>query len=255
MFVAGDDLGAVLAVADRGEADLLADEAQGRIVDARLRDQAALERLRHPVVHEDAGRHLQVEACVDGGDAVADAEHPVAHHEPVESPLFLEDRGEEPMVLAAPLAVQRVVGGHHACHPLVHHPLEVRQIDAAEGLGAHPHVDSEARLLDAVTGEVLGAAHHVPLQPPDEGRAHLADVLGVLAVRLLRAPPSRVAEQVEAWGKADVGPVGARLPPYGFTNALLEVVVESGRSRHGDGETGRHAAGDTPGAVDTEEPA
>ena len=83
------------AVADGGEAELLADQAKSGIVDSRLGDEPLLHRLRHPVVDEEPGGHLEVEAGVDRLHAIADAEDPVADHEPVESPAFLEDRSEQ----------------------------------------------------------------------------------------------------------------------------------------------------------------
>ena len=159
------------------------------------------------------------------------------------------------LVLPAPFSVERVVGRHDARHALLDHSLEVGQVDAIEHVGPHPHVDLEPGVLDAVAGEVLGAAHDVPLQTTDEGRAHLADVVGVLAVGLLRAAPARVAEQVEARGQADVGALGARLPSDRFAYALFQRVVEAGGSCHGDGEAGGYAAGDAAGTIDEVEPA
>ena len=193
VLLAADDFGAVLPVPDRGEAELLADQTESGIVDSRPGDESACHRLCHPVVDEEPGGHLEVEAGVDSLDAVTDAEDPVADDESLESPAFLEDRSEQPAVLPAPFSIERVVGRHDAGHALIDHSLEVGQVDAIEHLGAHPHVHLEPRVLDAVAGEMLGAAHDVSLQTADEGRAHLADMLGVLAVGLLRASPARVA--------------------------------------------------------------
>ena len=96
MLVAADDVGTVVPVADGGEAELLPDQAKSGVFDSGPRDDALVHRLCHPVVDEEPRGHLEVEPGVDGRDAVADAEDPVAHYESVESPAFLEDRGEQP---------------------------------------------------------------------------------------------------------------------------------------------------------------
>ena len=67
---------------------------------------------------------------------------PVRHHEPVESPLVAEDRGEESLVLRAELTCEAVVGGHHAPGvALLHGGLERPEVDLAQDPLVDDHVD------------------------------------------------------------------------------------------------------------------
>ena len=115
------------------------------------------------------------------------------------------------MALAALLAVHEVVRAHHAGHALVDDPLEVGEVDLVQGLLVHLDVDLEAGVLHRVAREVLHRGHHVALHAPGERGAHLAHVVGILAVGLLGAAPRRVAQQVHADAAVEVGADGSQL--------------------------------------------
>ncbi len=185
-----------------------------------------------------AGRHLDVEARGDRRAGVAQAEDPVADDEALEAPLVAEHVGEERGALAAPLAVDRVVRAHHARHPFVDDAPEVGQVHLVQRAVVDGDVDSEAGVLHRVGGEVLDRRHHVALHPSGQRRAHLAEVVGVLAVGLLRPSPRRVAQGVHADPAVQVGAHGPQLAPDGIADALLEVEVPRGAAGHGDGEGG-----------------
>ena len=61
-----------------------------------------------------AERHLESEAGADRPHGVAQSEDPVGDHEPLEAPLVAQDLRQQRAVLAAPVAVDGVIGGHHA---------------------------------------------------------------------------------------------------------------------------------------------
>ena len=84
-------------------------------------------------------------------------------------------------------------------------------------------VHLEAGVLHGVGGEVLDGGHHVALDAPGEGGAHLADVVGVLAVGLLGPSPGGVTEHVHAHAAVEVGAHGAELLPDGVADALLQL--------------------------------
>ncbi len=135
---------------------------------------------------------------------VAQPEDEVGDDEPVPPPLVAENRGEQRLVLAAPLAVHRVVRAHHRRDPLLGDMTEVREVHLVERPLVGGDVDGEPGVLHRVHREVLHARHHVPLEPAGERGGHPPHVVRVLPVRLLGPPPRRVTQQVHAH-RAGVG--------------------------------------------------
>ena len=109
------------------------------------------------------------------------------------------------------------------------------------------HIDLEAGVLDGVGGEVLHRGHGVALDPSRQRRAHLANVVRILAIGLLGTAPGRVTQQVDAHAAEERGTHGTQLDADGVTDPLLEIDVEGGSPRHRHGEGSRtiddHAAG------------
>src|SRR5207302_8620840 len=98
-------------------------------------------------------------------------------------------------------------------------------------------------------GEVLHASHGVALHAPNEGRAQLADVVGVLTVGLLGPAPGRVAQEVHAHAAVERGPGRPELEADSVADAVLEVRVECRAARHAHREAGARAHDDTAGAI------
>jgi hypothetical protein len=182
--------------------------------------------------------HLDVEAGGDRGGGVAQPEDPVADDEAIEVPLTTKDVGEQLTVLTAPLAVDRVVGGHDRGDAFVDDAPEVRQVHLVQGDLVDLDVDGESGVLHRVAREVLGAGEHVALETAGHGGTELADVVGVLAVGLLRPAPRRVAQHVHADGAGEGGARGAQLAPDCLADPLLELGVPGRASAYGDGEAG-----------------
>ena len=89
-------------------------------VDRAVVDRAGLDRRAQVLVADHASGHLHVEAGVHRRGGVAEPEDPVADDEAVEAPLVAERSSVSSVAaLAAPLAVDGVVGAHHAGHALV----------------------------------------------------------------------------------------------------------------------------------------
>ncbi len=162
----------------------------------------------------------------------------VGGDEPIPSPFGAEDVGQQDGVFAAPVPVDRVVGGHDRCHAGGGHPAEVREVDLVECPLVHGHVDPEPGLLHRVAGEVLHAGHDPGLQAPSQGGRHLADVVWVFAIGLLGATPPGVSEQVHT-DRTGVG--RSHRPQFGadhLTDPLLEPGIEGGTTGHRHREAG-----------------
>ncbi len=189
-------------------------------------------RSHHPV------RHLDVEPGVERRRRVAEPEDPVADHEALEAPLVAEDVGEQRAVLPAPLAVDAVVRRHHRSDAFVDDAPEVREVHLVQGDVVDFDVDGEAGVLHRVAREVLHARHHVALQTAGEGGAELADVMRVLAVRLLGPTPRGVAQHVDAHRAGEVRTDRAQLATDGVADAFLEVGIPGRAACHRHRETG-----------------
>ena len=181
-------------------------------------------------------RHLDVETGEGGGDGAARGEEPVGLHEAVEAPLALENVVQQVAVLTGVDAVHLVVGAHDRADAGVDGALEVRQVDLAQRALVDGDVHAHAGVLDAVQGEVLGAGDHVLLRAADEAGGHGADVDRVLAVGLLRAPPARVAQQVDGRGEQHVVALGAGLGADRLADLSFEIGIEGRAARTADRE-------------------
>ncbi len=192
--------------------------------------------------------HLHVETGVTDRPA-SEAEDPVADHEALESPLVAEHVGEQVTVLAAPLAVDAVVGAHHHGDTFVDDALEVGEVHLVQRHLVDGDVHREAGVLHRVAGEVLDAGHGVALHAPGQGRPHLADVVGVLPVGLLGPAPCRMAEDVHADPAEEVGAHGPQLLTDGLADPLLQLDVPGGAPGHAHREAGGLVDDHPPGAV------
>ena len=253
MIVAADHVGARLSLEHRREPQERGHDPLHRPIDVGLGERAVRQCLveRHrPLLAE---RHLDVEARHHRTSRIAKSEDEVGGDEAVPAPLVAQDLGEQMRVVAAPLAVDRVVGAHHRRHPAGGDPFEVREIHLVERPFVDGHVDGEPGVLHRVQRKVLHARHHVPLQPGDERRRHHAHVVRVLPVRLLRPSPRRVTQQVHAHRAGVGGAARSQLGADRVTDAGLEVGIEARATCHAHRERRRvadDAAPRTVGEVD-----
>ncbi len=123
------------------------------------------------------------------------------------------------------------------------------KVDVVKSRLVHGDVHREAGVLHRVAGKMLDAGHRVALHPPREGGAHLPDMMGILAIGLLGAPPSRVAQDVDADAPIKVGAHRPKLEADRLTDALFEVHIPGCPSGHGHGEAGGLVHHDAPGAI------
>src|SRR4051794_31351685 len=99
--------------------------------------------------------HLDVETRLHGRDGVAKAELEVRDEEAVEAPLVAEDPRQQLPMMAAPLAVERVVGAHDARDAALDDAAEVRKVHLVQRALVGNDVELEACVLDRVAGEML----------------------------------------------------------------------------------------------------
>ena len=192
----------------------------------------------------------------------------VTGNQPVEAPQVAQDVLLVAGIAAAGVAINALVGAHHLGHPaLLHQCLEGRQVGLPEvALGQVLNVEGVAvPFRTAVHGKVLGAGQQLAvgadaqvlavvahaLQAAHDGQSHSRGQVGVLAVGLLSAPPSRVAEDVDVWRPVrqalvalDVARLlgllglGAGLVADSREHLVEQRVVPRGCHGHGDGEDG-----------------
>ncbi len=110
-------------------------------------------------------------------------------------------------------------------------------------------VHGEAGVLHRVAGEVLDAGHGVALHAAGQGGAHLAHVMGILAVGLLGPAPGRVAQDVDAHPAVQVGSHRPQLEADGLADPLLELHVPGGAPGHAHREAGGLVHHHAPRAV------
>jgi hypothetical protein len=79
-------------------------------------------------------------------------------------------------------------------------------------------------------------SHGVALHAACQRRAHFADVVRVLPVRLLRAAPRRVPQEVHVDAAEEVRAAGAQLQADRLADALFQVRVPGRAARHAHGE-------------------
>jgi hypothetical protein len=184
--------------------------------------------------------------------ARAQGRSPVGHHEakPAEAALGIagqlaQDVGQQVAVFSARLAIDVVVRGHDARGVgLLDHDLERARVVLAQVLFVDDGVDTTlvvaaAVLVRVVARVVLHAGGHALgtcLQAAHEGRADLADQHRIFTVRLLRACPGWVAQDIDGRRQDQVRAHGTHLRRKHGTDALLQPDVE-GRCAHlRDGE-------------------
>jgi hypothetical protein len=260
---AGGDLACELSVLRRSEdgsrrgrrgQDVVEPQQRGHdppdgAVDVGPRRLAVREGPREVLGPHHAVGHLDVEPCGQRRRRVTQTEDPIADDEALEPPLVSQDVGEQLTVLAAPLAVDAVVGRHHRGDALVDDPMELPEVHLVEGDVVDLDVDGEAGVLHRVAREVLHARHDVALQAPREGGSELADVVGVLAVRLLGPAPRRMTKHVDAHGASEVGPDRPQLTTDGVADPFLEVRVPGRAAGHRHREAGGVAHHGATGSV------
>ena len=102
-------------------------------------------------------------------------------------------------MVSAVHAIVAVVGTHDAGRPRVQAVLEMWQVDFLLGTLVAGHAAFEARVFHVVERVMLHAGHDVlVLDATHQGRAHLPDLVRLLAVSLLAASPARVVRHVDA---------------------------------------------------------
>jgi hypothetical protein len=169
-------------------------------------------------------------------------------------PPVAQDLGEQVPVLARPLAVDRVVGGHDARDALGRHALEVRQVYLVQRSLLDGHVDPEPGVLHRVERIVLGAGHNVPLRPAGQGRAKRAQVQRVVSVGLLHPAPGGVTWQVDARPAEEVPALGPDLGADGLADPLLQRRIPGGALGHRHGKRGPFARDAAARAVHEADP-
>ena len=192
----------------------------------------------------------------------------IAGDESVESPFIAQYLLFVTSLRAAGLAVDTLIGAHNLGHlSLLHQCLEGGEISLPEvALGQVLHVELMAVPLGATmdgkvlgTGEQLAVLAHAEifaviaytLQATHDGKAHLRREIGILAVGLLPAPPSGIAEDIDVGRperKALVTlDVARTLGLLRFHTGLIadsrkdlmqQGIIPGGCHRHGDGENG-----------------
>ncbi len=250
-----DDLWSVgHGIGARGVVDAPTQHPEDRVVDEPDRDDPFLDRGAELAAVDCRHRHLEIQARPDRLDAILPRLEPVGDDETLEAPLVLQDLPQEVAVLGAVVPVHPVVRAHDRGDSRIHDALEGRKVDLPEGALADPDVDRVACLLDGVEGVVLGAGHHVvPLRSHRQGRGHLAQQVGVLAVGLLGTSPQGMAEQVQAGSQPHVGALGARLLRGRAADAVLQGSVPARSAGHGHGEARGGAEADPSRAVSADD--
>ncbi len=187
------------------------------LVDRRLGHLRGRQRRLHRgrAVHR-TGPDVQVQTVVQRVDGVL-GRAVVGQHEPVETPLVLEDVVQQVLVLAGVGAVDPGIGTHHRPHATVHGRLERRQIQLPQRALVHAGVHGQPRAHQAdpdrepghgdtlallvVHRVVLDVADHpLRLHPAGPACGHPPGQERVLPEVLERAPVQRGAQQIDRRG-------------------------------------------------------
>ena len=165
---------------------------------------------------------------------------PVAHDEALEAPVVLQDLVEQIVVLAAPAAVDEIVGAHHrARRALLDRELEREQVGLAHRLRGDGHVERRAQRLLVVHRIMLdGRDDVVGLDAVDQRAGHRAGEQRVFADIFEVAAVPRLAREVHAARqhgvvagrarfRADHRAARARRPPG---SKLAAVASDEGRA-------------------------
>ena len=127
-------------IGTRRHSELRPQLAQHGVIQALLRQPTISNGSRQATGKDHAEGHFQVLAGPHRGNAIADPEDEVGHHEASESPALLEDFVEQRGVLAAPLAIHLVVSAHNRARPCLYAGAEVGQVKLVQNPLTHLHV-------------------------------------------------------------------------------------------------------------------
>ena len=101
---------------------------------------------------------------------------------------------------------------------------------------------------------MLDAGHGMALDALTQRRPHLAQMIGVLAIGLLRPAQGRMPQQVDADAPEERTAPHPQFPPDQLAGRGLERGAKARASRHADRETGGGAKPDAARPVDKLEP-
>ena len=133
------------------------------------------------------------------------------------------------------IAVDLVIGAHDRGAARIDGAFEMGQVYFMENPFADPDVNFEAGVFNAVDRKMLDGRHHIlGLRSFDQGCAHFADMMRVLAIGLLRASPCRVAQQVDADIAEQRQAERARLDSHGDADPAFKINVPRRPARHGN---------------------
>ena len=198
MLRARDRLGAVgLRICRRRHPQKDPKHPANAVVESLFGDVPGTDLLRELLTEANRVRRFDIEArpkCIRR----ATAQYEVRVHEPIESPLFLQNSSQELVAVTAKSSVHFVVSAHHCTRSSVNAAFEVRQIHFAQGTLVHRHINVKARVLHAVGREMLRRCYDVVvLNTACECNTHFSQQEGVFSVSFLRAPPGGVAQKID----------------------------------------------------------
>ncbi len=205
-------------IVDRSLGEERPQDARHHVVEPRLRDRARLQGRLHRgrreprLVRHAAEAGELVEPVIGGADRRMDRA-PVAHHEALIAPVALQDRVEQIIVLAAPAAVDEVVGAHHRARgALLDRQLEREQVGLAHCSRRNGDVERGPQRLLVVHRIMLDRRDDaVRLNAVDQRAGHGAREQRVLADIFEIAAVARFARQVDAARQHGVMAGGASL--------------------------------------------
>ena len=93
---------------------------------------------------------FQIQSGIQRLGSIAQAPDEITDRDTFPVPLLAQHISENVLVLAGPLPVNRVVGGHNCGHALVHAALEVRQVHIVQIRFIDGHIHLEASIFHRV---------------------------------------------------------------------------------------------------------
>ena len=216
-----------------------------------LADAAVLDSGQNPLVLLLGAGFHHVVAGIDrlhGAFLVA----PVGHHDARETPLFLQDGGEEFPLLLREIAVQGVVGGHHGPRlSFLDGDFEVLEVNFPESALADQGVIPGAVRLLVVGGEMLDRGpDSVRLDAPHIGGGHLPGEDRIFR-KILEIPTAeRVPVDVHPRGQERVDAVSEHLAAHRRGHPLHQFRIPGTGNQGAHGEARRHALRRIPVRVD-----
>ncbi len=220
-------------VVDDSGGEHAAENAVHHVIDAGHGDLPGGDRLLELYAEEVFARHLLIEPGVGSFDGAV-GRLPVGEHPALEVEVFLEHLIEQVVVLAGPVAIDLVVGAHHA-GGLRHLDcdLECKQIGLAHGALVHHHVDDVASGLLIVEGVMFDVAHnvlglHSACKLSDDVAGQDRVFAGILEV----ATVPRLARKVHAAADGHVETHGTQFPAQHLAVEMRGVEIEGAGQRH-----------------------